>query len=272
MVESPDEPCRRPFAATPTQRRLVWFLLFVAWMTVALAVRHVLQTRAGPQFPRVELRAHGAYDAVEEVTGPVSIRLRGMGAIRLAGVSEPEEAAARDRAAAFLRNLLPSGADVYVEIEPHAHNGDATPALATVYLPPKDAARTGPFPYAEARLVARALVQEGLAGVDADRPYRYRAEFLLLQDDARRHGRGIWGVAGGCSAGLYARSRCIGIGGGAGQDAPGINPGATAKPQEIVPRQKSLPHRAEWLAVRFPLSYNQPKRIIRASVNNGRLP
>ncbi len=47
--------------------------------------------------------------------------------------------------------------------------------------------------------------------------------------------------AGGCSTGLYARSRCIGIGGGAGQDAPGINPGATAKPHEIVPCQKSLP-------------------------------
>jgi len=28
----------------------------------------------------------------------------------------------------------------------------------------------------------------------------------------------------------------------ASQDAPGINPGATAKPQEIVPCQKSLPH------------------------------
>ena len=28
----------------------------------------------------------------------------------------------------------------------------------------------------------------------------------------------------------------------AGHDAPGINPGATAKPQEIVPCQKSVPY------------------------------
>jgi len=37
--------------------------------------------------------------------------------------------------------------------------------------------------------------------------------------------------------------------GGAGQDAPGINPGATAKRQEIVLCQKSLPCPAAGSAV-----------------------
>ncbi len=193
MVESPDAASRRPFAASPTQRRLVWFLLLVAWTAIMLSVWHLLQTRAAPRFPRVELRAHGAYDVIEEVAGPVSVRLRDLGVVRLAGVSAPDEPAARQRAAAFLRRLLPSGADVYVEIEPRTRDADGTPPFATVYLPPKHAAQDSRFPYAEARLVARTLVQEGLVGVDADRPYRYRAEFLLLQNDARRHGRGIWG-------------------------------------------------------------------------------
>jgi len=203
VVESPDAARRRPFAASPTQRRLVWLLLLAAWTAISLSVWHLLQTRAAPRFPRVELRAHGTYDAIEEVAGPVSVRLRDLGVVRLAGVSEPDEPAARQRAAAFLRRLLPSGADVYVEIEPRTRDADGTPPFATVYLPPKHAAQGSRFPYAEARLVARTLVQEGLVGVDADRPYRYRAEFLLLQDDARRHRRGIWGsqakqVRGGC--------------------------------------------------------------------------
>ena len=215
MVESPDAARRRPFAATPTQRRLVWFLLLTAWTAISLAVWHLLPTRAAPRFPRVELRAHGAYDAIEEVAGPVSVRLRDLGVVRLAGVSEPEEPAARQRAAAFLRRLLPSGAEVYVEIEPRTRDADGTPPFATVYLPPKHTAQDGRFPYAEARLVARTLVQEGLVGVDADRPYRYRAEFLLLQNDARRHGRGIWGAqprqawAGGVPP-PPARSGCMG--------------------------------------------------------------
>lgn len=192
MVNSAEEASRRPFAATSTQRRLLWALLLVAWTAMSLAVWEFFQTHAAPRFPRVKLKPHGAFDAVEEIAGPVSVRLRRMGVVRLAGVSAPEEAAACDRAAAFLRRLLPGGAEVYLELEPRAQD-DGTPPRATVYLVPEQAARTGPFPYAEARLVARAMVQEGLARVDADRPYRYQAEFLLLEDDARRHGRGLWG-------------------------------------------------------------------------------
>jgi len=190
--ESGDDARWRRFAMTSAQRRLLWFLVLVAWTAIVLAAWQFWQTFAPPRFPRVELKPHGAYDAVEEVTGPVSVRLRSAREICLAGVSEPQEAAARDRAVVFLRNLLPCGAEVYVELEAHAPDGDTAPPLATVYLPPKGAARTGSFPYAEAQLVARILVQEGLVRTCADRPYRYRAEFLLLEDDARRHGRGLW--------------------------------------------------------------------------------
>jgi len=192
VVESGDDVHGRPFAATSALRRLLWFLLVVAWTAIVLAAWQFWQTFAPPRFPRVELKPHGTYDVVEQVSGPVSVRLRHTGEVRLAGVCEPADPAARDRAAAFLRDLLPSGAAVYVEITASARDGAAAPALATVYHPPNGAAPTDPFPYAEATLVARAMVQEGLVRVDAARPYRYRAEFLLLEDDARRHCRGLW--------------------------------------------------------------------------------
>ena len=192
MVESDDEARSRPFAATPTQRRVVWVLVFLAWTALVVAAWHFWQGRAPPRFPRVDLRPHGIYDVVDAAAGPVSIRLRDAGVVRLAGVLEPEDAPDRDRALTFLQNLLPAGADVYVESEGRAPNNDGTPPLATVYLPPKQAPRTDPFPYAEAQLVARMMVQEGLVRVRAGQPYRYRSEFLLLEDDARRHTRGLW--------------------------------------------------------------------------------
>ena len=192
MGESGDDARRRGFAMTSVQRRLLWFLVLVAWTAIVLAAWQFWQTFAPPRFPRVELKPHGAYDAVEEVTGPVSVRLNGAGEVRLAGVADPQDAAARNRPSAFLQDLLPVGADVYVEVEPRAPDAGAALPLATVYLPPKGAARTEPFPYAEAQLVARMMVQKGLVRTRAERPYRYRTEFLLLEDDARRHGRGLW--------------------------------------------------------------------------------
>jgi len=193
VVESGDDARRRGLAMTPVQRRLLWFLVLVAWTAIALAAWQFWQTFAPPRFPRVELKPHGAYDVVEEVTGPVCVRLSTAGEVRLAGACDPQEAAARNRALAFLQNLLPVGAEVYVEVEPRAPDARAATPLATVYLPPKGAARTDPFPYAEAQLVARTMVQEGLVRADAERLFRYRTEFLLLADDARRHGRGLWG-------------------------------------------------------------------------------
>jgi len=177
---------------TLVQHRLLWFLVLVAWTAIVLAAWQFWQMFAPPRFPRVELKPHGAYDVVEKVTGPVSVRLSTAGEVRLAGACDPQEAAARNRALAFLQDLLPVGAEVYVEVEPRAPDAGAATPLATVYLPPQGAARTDPFPYAEAQLVARMMVQEGLVRADAERLFRYRTEFLLLEDDARRHGRGLW--------------------------------------------------------------------------------
>jgi len=192
VVESGDDARRRGFAMTPVQRRLLWFLLLVALTAIVLAAWQFWQTFAPPRFPRVELKPHGAYDVVEEVTGPVSVRLSSAGEVRLAGVCDPQEAAARHRALAYLQDLLPLGAEVYMEVEPRAPAAGAATPLATVYLPPNGAARTDPFRYTEAQLLARMMVQEGLVRARAERPYRYRTEFLLLEDDARRHGRGVW--------------------------------------------------------------------------------
>jgi hypothetical protein len=91
-----------------------------------------------------------------------------------------------------LKELIPAGANIYVEIEPRADGDTREPPGATLLIPPPDAGPDEPFPYEKARMLGALLVQEGLARVDEAALYRYRDELLMLQDDARRHQRGIW--------------------------------------------------------------------------------
>jgi len=162
-----------------------------AWLSVAFwgwqAVERLLPVR----MPWTELRPPGAVDTVAEWVGPTCCRLETLDTVRLAGVLAPVGAAEADRARARLEALAPPGAPVYVEPEPSEPAGRGEPS-ASIFLPPRGAAPAGPFPYADATLLAAVLVQEGLLRADADTPYRYRAELDLLQDDARRHRRGLW--------------------------------------------------------------------------------
>jgi hypothetical protein len=119
---------------------------------------------------------------------------------RPAGVAPPAAPAAQARLVTRLGELLLPGARVYVEMAPKTESKaaserapvPASAAPASLWLPPPDADETQPFPYEKARLVAAVLIQEGLAPVNLDEPYVYQNEFLLLEDDARRHGRGLW--------------------------------------------------------------------------------
>lgn len=154
----------------------------------------MLRGRMAPRYPWPDPVPDGSYHTVEEVLGPVTLRLSRLGVVRLAGVADPQEPADRQRAATFLRQLLLAGTAVYVELEPRSKREPDAPVPVSIYLPPSDDDRAAPFPYADARLVAGVLVQQGLARVDTERLYRYRAELEFQEDDARRHGRGLWSI------------------------------------------------------------------------------
>ena len=192
MADASDQPRPAAPAAGPRTGWLLWLLLVFAWLSVAFwgwqAVERLLPVR----MPRTDLRPLGAYDTVAQWVGPISCRLETLDTVRLAGVAPPAGAAEGDRARARLEELAPPGTPVYVEPEPFPPpDGDAATA-ASVFLPPRDGGLGGPFPYGEASLLAAVLVQEGLVRADVVTPYRYREELGLLEDDARRHRRGLW--------------------------------------------------------------------------------
>ena len=188
MVEPQAHPAQRP-ALSREDKRFAWVVLVAAWMALIAVVLFRFYPHKSPTLPST---IGGVYRAVEEVVPPISLRLGEGSVVRLAGIAPPDSRAAVERAAARLSELAPPGTDVYIEIEP-AFSGDspAQPA-ASVWLPPPASRRPLPFPYGESRLIGAVLVQEGMVRVDPDQPYMYHNEFLLLEDDARRHGRGIW--------------------------------------------------------------------------------
>ena len=66
------------------------------------------------------------------------------------------------------------------------------PVTASVWLLSPGTPQTLPFPYQQSRMAAAILVQEGLVRVNEAKPYLYQNELLMLEDDARRHERGLW--------------------------------------------------------------------------------
>jgi len=192
VADASDHP--RPDAAPSAPRTgwLLWPLLAAAWLSVLFWGWQAVERMLPVRMPRTRLAPPGQYDTVVEWLGPVSCRLETLDTVRLAGVTPPVAAGVCDRARNRLAELAPAGTRVYVE--PAASAGDdatAAPAVS-IFLPPAGAEPVRPFPYGRARLLAAVLVQEGLARADADTPNAYRAELEMLQDDARRHRRGLW--------------------------------------------------------------------------------
>jgi hypothetical protein len=172
------------------QRRLTWPVLVLAWASLIFWGWQAVQQYLPLQVPRKDLVPLGIFDTVKEAAGPVSLHLERLGEVRLAGLADPENDSARVDLAGRLGDLAPPGTRVFVE--PEWHEADGGGRFASVYLAPPDARPERPFPYADASLLGAVLVREGLAAVDRSAPYRYRAEFLMLEHDARRHGRGLW--------------------------------------------------------------------------------
>jgi len=184
----------QPRSASPGprwHRRLLWPVIVLAWASIVFWGWQAVQQYLPLRVPRKDFAPLGAYDSIQAVTGPVTVRLENLGEVRLAGLAEPEDAAARADAAGRLAERAPPGTRVYVE--PEWTPADIETPCASVFLCPPDVWPDRPFPYGEASLLGAVLVREGLTVVDRFAPYRYRAEFLMLEDDARRHGRGLWG-------------------------------------------------------------------------------
>jgi len=189
VANASDQP-RNASAGPLRHRRLLWPALVLAWASLLFWGWHAIRERLAVRVPRKDLAPLGVYDAVEGVTGPASVRLKGLGEVRLAGLAEPEASEARAALRRRLKELAPPGTPVYVEPEWQASDGVGR--FASVFLSPPGARPDRPFPYADASLLGAVLVREGLARADRAAPYRYRAEFLMLEDDARRHRRGLW--------------------------------------------------------------------------------
>jgi len=191
VADAPDHP-PGPSSAASSRRRLFWPVLIVCWISLAVWGWHLWRRYAPPRMPRRDLPPLGVYDTVAQVVGPSSLRLRNLGVVRLAGLVDPSEPADCDRLVRRLAALAPPGTRVYVEPEPAAAAA-AEPIPASVFLPPPGAGAPEAFPYGESLLLGAVLVREGLALVDPALGYRYRAEFQMLEHDARRHRRGLWG-------------------------------------------------------------------------------
>lgn len=200
MDQPPDHPAP-PAVPPPAPNTVAQWLFRIFFIAIPLATAMVLAFWAGqmvlrrpkPLMSRIALAIApvGTYRTVREVSGALVVRMKDGLRVRLGGAAVPEDPAAAARAAARLGDLIPPGTVVYVEIEPRAA-GAPTPAPASVFLPPPGAKPVRPFPYEKSQLLGAVLVQEGLVRVRTDEPYRYRNELLGLEDDARRHARGLW--------------------------------------------------------------------------------
>jgi len=196
-----DPPAQQPAPAPrdPAIDRRLLYALVACWVALAgwTVYRFGWGRRGG--VPPGAVRPLGRYARVREVAGPLALLLDDGSTVRPGGVADPPPALAA-RADTRLRELLPPGATVYLPLSPDAPRPGPAPERASVWLPPAGAPAAEPFPYADSRLLAAILVQEGLLRVDDRTPYLYLNELLLLEDDARRHRRGLWGSADGADA------------------------------------------------------------------------
>ena len=194
MVTPPDPTRpRKPERRPPPRQPLIWLLALLCWAAIAAWAWKTYRLNAPPDLPALHKHIQGAFKTVEEVEGqPLAIRFADGASARLAGLAAPETADAAASALERLKELAPPGTRVYVDFEPVPAESSPGPPPASIYLPPHDAETRMPFPYPESRLLNAELVREGAAKVDPDALYRFRTELGALQDDARRHGRGLW--------------------------------------------------------------------------------
>ena len=125
-------------------------------------------------------------DRVERVVDGDTVVLEGLGRTRLIGVDTPEtvrpgypvERFGR-QASAFASEQL-TGRTVRLEFDKERRDNHGR-SLAYLFLP-------------DGRCFNRELIRRGLAFAYTLFPFKYRLEFLQLEDAARRKGVGMWGA------------------------------------------------------------------------------
>jgi hypothetical protein len=218
---APPKPARRPLSRQ--DQRLLWLLVIAAWLAIGAWAVMTFRAHISTRLRALPTETTGEYHRVEAFAAPLALRLDDGRIVRPAGVAVPRDPVAADQASLRLRELVPPGTEIFVEFAPQfpAVAGGG-PLPASVWLPPADAAATRPFPYDKSRLVGAILLQEGLVTVDPAQPYMYKNEFEMIEHDARRHGRGLWGSAGGVAsaASLRRTVRVVECGAGAAATVP----------------------------------------------------
>jgi len=228
---APPKPARQPL--NRRDQRLLWLLVIAAWLALGAWAIMTFRSQLSTHFRSLPAETSGEFHRVEALVAPLALRMDDGRIVKPAGVAVPGDQAAAERAAARLREIAPPGTDVYVEFEAQLVEVPG-PLPASIWLPPPGAGRSLPFPYDKSRLVGAVLVQEGLVAVDPDQPYMYKSEFEMLEDDARRHGRGIWG-------GLSAVAT---LAGGFGYYSATLRGGSPAPPRRPRFRARSRVFRA----------------------------
>ena len=175
---------------------LFWLVLLACWVALIAASWKLLPRRRAPRVPLPSpevAELTGGYDTVEQVGGPLVLHLKDGPAVRAGGVAAPAGEAESDAVEKRVRALVEeSRGQVYVERPPAESPAPAGPVDASIWFPPPGAEGRGWFPDPKMRLLGAVLIQEGLARVDRRAYYMYKNELLMLEDDARRHRRGIW--------------------------------------------------------------------------------
>ena len=190
MVESPPPP-RPPMRRE--DRQLLWMVIVACWLVLAAWAVIRYHPRWLWPTPKMPPPITGRFVTVQGYILPLALRREGGAPLCPAGVTvRGEDLPVIEQAAARLADLAPVGAAVYVELDPFCSCDLEGASAASIWIPPPGMAQADPFPYPDSRLLAAVLVQEGLARVDERQPYLYKNELRMLEDDARRHGRGLW--------------------------------------------------------------------------------
>jgi len=174
-------------------RQLLWMVIAACWLVMAAWAVIRFHPRWLWPPPGIRPQVIGRFVTVQGYALPLALRREGGAPLCPAGVTvRGEDLPVIEQAAARLADLAPVGAAVYVELDPFCSCDLEGASAASIWIPPPGMAQAAPFPYPDSRLLAAVLVQEGLARVDERQPYLYKNELRMLEDDARRHGRGLW--------------------------------------------------------------------------------
>ena len=183
---------RRPRSAPALDNQaFLWLIVITGWIFVILWVALTMGRHLWHHRPSISSEPPGRFLRVEAVKpSPLALRFQDAAEVGLAGIAAPDGSEPLARATARISELTPAGAFVYVELDPVGSAG-SDPPPAYVWLIPHGVEAVLPFAHEKAQLLNAILVQEGLVTV-ASGPSFYRTEFEMLQDDARRHERGLW--------------------------------------------------------------------------------